>query len=320
MAAGGTGGPWGGGQPKDAAALTVTAPSWQSELARNGQVALAKPVISIGSDPACDVAIFDPGVAPRHAVIRAVQGGYAIEDLGSATGTWVEGRRVAPATPAPLAPGQRVRIGGADLALVAVVTGEAGTIVASGPERTVRAGAQQAQPSATPGAGGPAAPAMPPYAAAAPAPSGPQYATAAAIPATPAPHMQPQPQPQYAAPATPPSFGAPQPAAPVAPVAVMAPAVPVTPPIAGPQQPYGNLGASQARFDFNVWLQAQKPRLYWKFFLIGLGVLILAEMVANSTQNTNMVPLILLVYSALVPVTFVIYCWEQGAEAAQMPP
>src|SRR5690242_10638753 len=92
------------------AALTVAAPTWQSELARQGRVLLALPRVVIGSDPACEVTIFDPDVAPRHAAISWSAEGYTIEDLGSAQGTLVEGKRIAQRT--PLALGATIGIGG----------------------------------------------------------------------------------------------------------------------------------------------------------------------------------------------------------------
>lgn len=37
------------------------------------------------------------------------------------------------------------------------------------------------------------------------------------------------------------------------------------------------------------------------------------------TVNLNLVPLVILLASSLVPVTFVLFCWEQGAASADIP-
>ncbi len=48
---------------------------------------------SIGRDPASDIVYTDPRVSWHHAVIRADEGHWTLEDLGSAHGTYVDGRR-----------------------------------------------------------------------------------------------------------------------------------------------------------------------------------------------------------------------------------
>ena len=57
---------------------------------------------------------------------------------------------------------------------------------------------------------------------------------------------------------------------------------------------------------------------WWKFFLIGLAAYIVSLVVLLATGIVNLIPLVLLIASALAPVTFVIYCWEQSA-FADMP-
>jgi pSer/pThr/pTyr-binding forkhead associated (FHA) protein len=42
----------------------------------------------------CEVELNDPDVSRRHALIRVVDGGLAVEDLGSTNGTFVNERRV----------------------------------------------------------------------------------------------------------------------------------------------------------------------------------------------------------------------------------
>lgn len=57
----------------------------------------------------CDVVLLDSEVSRRHAVVLATPAGTAIEDLGSTTGTWVGGRRIAGAH--RLSAGDVVRFG-----------------------------------------------------------------------------------------------------------------------------------------------------------------------------------------------------------------
>jgi hypothetical protein len=63
----------------------------------------------IGSSPRCEIYLFkDPDVSPRHAAIHRVRGGFELEDLGSATGTRVNGR---PVKRVRLRNGDQVQIG-----------------------------------------------------------------------------------------------------------------------------------------------------------------------------------------------------------------
>jgi hypothetical protein len=54
---------------------------------------------------------FDAGVSRRHAILSHNQGSYAVEDLDSANGTFINGRRLAPATPTRLASGDELKCG-----------------------------------------------------------------------------------------------------------------------------------------------------------------------------------------------------------------
>ncbi|MEO7001173.1 MAG: PrsW family glutamic-type intramembrane protease [Ktedonobacterales bacterium] len=65
-------------------------------------------------------------------------------------------------------------------------------------------------------------------------------------------------------------------------------------------------------------LRAFLRKRWWKVFMIGLLAYIVAFQVLIHTDILNMAPLTLLLASSLVPVTFVIYCWEQNA-FADMP-
>lgn len=49
----------------------------------------------VGSSPQCEIYLFkDPQIAPRHAALHQVRGGYEIEDLCSASGMFVNGQAV----------------------------------------------------------------------------------------------------------------------------------------------------------------------------------------------------------------------------------
>ena len=63
----------------------------------------------IGRDPSCDWVIDDVEVSRRHARLLAQSGGFAIEDLGSTNGTFVNGQRIR--TVLPLLPGATIRLG-----------------------------------------------------------------------------------------------------------------------------------------------------------------------------------------------------------------
>ena len=68
----------------------------------------ATPGMTIGRAE-CDVDLNDPDVSRRHAVVRRVDDGLAIEDLGSTNGTYVNDRRIDGI--AEIAEGDRIRFG-----------------------------------------------------------------------------------------------------------------------------------------------------------------------------------------------------------------
>jgi hypothetical protein len=51
------------------------------------------------------------GVSRKHAVIRAVEAGFVVEDLGSQNGTWLNEQRLSPHVPRPLSHGDQLRLG-----------------------------------------------------------------------------------------------------------------------------------------------------------------------------------------------------------------
>ena len=66
------------------------------------------PGATIGRDE-CEVELNDPDVSRRHAVLRQVDDGVGIEDLGSKNGTFVNDRRVSGIV--AVGAGDRVRFG-----------------------------------------------------------------------------------------------------------------------------------------------------------------------------------------------------------------
>lgn len=63
------------------------------------------------------------------------------------------------------------------------------------------------------------------------------------------------------------------------------------------------------------WLQRQAGKRYWLVLLTGLAAFLAATAALNRTENSHLVPLVLILGSAVVPVTFVRFCYEEGAFA-----
>ena len=79
------------------------------------RVELLGPTAILGSDPASAVALSDPQVSYTHAQVTRNGGHVYIRDLGSASGTWVNG---APVTvPKRLRDGDKIRLGATDLVM-----------------------------------------------------------------------------------------------------------------------------------------------------------------------------------------------------------
>ena len=91
------------------------------------QTELARRSLLLGRDPACDLVINDVEVSRRHARLIAQSGGYAIEDLGSTNGTFVDELRIKSVV--PLKPGAIIRLGDSvRLSFAAATADEAGTL------------------------------------------------------------------------------------------------------------------------------------------------------------------------------------------------
>jgi pSer/pThr/pTyr-binding forkhead associated (FHA) protein len=77
------------------------------------EVPIRLPVVSIGRGSQNDIVITDDSVSTMHARLEYRDGAWRITDLDSRNGTYVEGLRLAPEVPTPLAYGSTVRFGGA---------------------------------------------------------------------------------------------------------------------------------------------------------------------------------------------------------------
>jgi hypothetical protein len=79
-------------------------------------VTIGRPSASRGIDPAidCSEPVDDTAVSRRHAELRWDEGGehWNVVDVGSTNGTWVGDTQLTPNEPAPLIPGDVVRLGG----------------------------------------------------------------------------------------------------------------------------------------------------------------------------------------------------------------
>ena len=64
-----------------------------------------------------DAVLTDASVSYRHARLTQRHGEFYIEDLNSANGTWINGRRIEQCVPTPLGRGNAVTLGTLDVAL-----------------------------------------------------------------------------------------------------------------------------------------------------------------------------------------------------------
>ena len=89
-------------------------PDGQTYLVLDGQqhVVLTRPAYTIGRRLDCDIVLSDPRVSRRHAQLRWRFGRYVLYDLGSSSGTTVNGE---PATEVVLEPGDVFSLGGIDI-------------------------------------------------------------------------------------------------------------------------------------------------------------------------------------------------------------
>jgi hypothetical protein len=73
---------------------------------------LDRSILIIGRDEVSDFRVPDATVAPRHALVQVEPDTVRLTDLGSATGTRINGARLAPEMPSTLEPGDFIQVGG----------------------------------------------------------------------------------------------------------------------------------------------------------------------------------------------------------------
>jgi S-DNA-T family DNA segregation ATPase FtsK/SpoIIIE len=86
-----------------------------SGIERGTTVEVTGPRFVIGRDDECDLVLDDDKVSRRHAALTLTDGGATLEDLDSANGTFVNGRRIH--EPTELRPGDLIRLGAVILKL-----------------------------------------------------------------------------------------------------------------------------------------------------------------------------------------------------------
>ena len=88
------------------------------------EIPLDQPVLRLGRGPGADLAFDDPELSRVHAVLEITHGGYQVRDLGSATGTRLNGRPVL--QPTSLRDGDRLSLGAQELELAIAPRSDAG--------------------------------------------------------------------------------------------------------------------------------------------------------------------------------------------------
>lgn len=81
----------------------------------------------------CDILLMDGTVSRRHAQVTVENGLVILMDLGSSNGTQIDGTRIGPNQPMPLANNSTVRFGNATLTVVAPTGSAEATIMAGAP-------------------------------------------------------------------------------------------------------------------------------------------------------------------------------------------
>ena len=93
-----------------------------------GRIQVQPPSAIVGSDPQLPIPLKDPLVSWRHAEITIAGQHVYVRDLGSATGTWVNGSAVT--TPKSVRDGDRIRIGQTEL-MIKVVSADGARVSAA---------------------------------------------------------------------------------------------------------------------------------------------------------------------------------------------
>jgi pSer/pThr/pTyr-binding forkhead associated (FHA) protein len=122
------------------AALAETEPEGPvTELvdAASGRKFRLKPGVNTIGRENCDILIMDGTVSRRHAQLTLENGLVIVQDLGSSNGTSVDGNRIGPNAPMPIAPGTVIKFGNATLTLLGPPSPAEATIVAPQPGTSV---------------------------------------------------------------------------------------------------------------------------------------------------------------------------------------
>jgi hypothetical protein len=98
--------------PRDESAHALALFGVQAGPRSGEEIAVRSPVLTIGQGSQNDVVLVDDSVSTTHARLEYTAGGWLLTDLGSTNGTYLEGARLAPNVPTPLAYGSQLRFGG----------------------------------------------------------------------------------------------------------------------------------------------------------------------------------------------------------------
>jgi pSer/pThr/pTyr-binding forkhead associated (FHA) protein len=105
--------------------------------AASGRRFRLKPGVNTIGRENCDILIMDGTVSRRHAQIALENGLVILQDLGSSNGTSVDGNRLGPNQPMPIAPGTVIKFGNAMLTLIGPPSQAEATIIAPQPGTSV---------------------------------------------------------------------------------------------------------------------------------------------------------------------------------------
>ncbi|HEX9006788.1 MAG TPA: FHA domain-containing protein, partial [Bacteroidota bacterium] len=89
------------------------------EQVETRELLLPQDLVSIGRDAASILPLADPLVSKAHARIERNGGSYSITDLHSTNATYLNGEKLTPDRPYSLTPGDKVKIAGFELELLA---------------------------------------------------------------------------------------------------------------------------------------------------------------------------------------------------------
>src|SRR5262245_39431606 len=93
--------------------------------------ALRDTPLLVGRSPYCSLVLDDPSVSRLHALVRWVENGAEIRDLGSANGTWLNGLPISGAV--PLGAGDVLKIGSVAVRIDNGSDGPTGLTISPGP-------------------------------------------------------------------------------------------------------------------------------------------------------------------------------------------